>query len=130
MSREQHRSRLPAFLRSRIAFVGLLVLLILATVAVSLEASEDPDSPLVVRRSTPTSAPPPTTQTSQSPTPSPSPSGPLNVYGADGVGQFSPAVAGIPERVYVPNTKDGTVDVIDPTTFKVVRRLMAGRPPH
>ncbi len=50
----------------------------------------------------------------------------MQVYANDGVGAFSPAVAGIPERVYVPNTKDGTVDVIDPRTFKVIDRLAVG----
>jgi len=43
-----------------------------------------------------------------------------NVYQHTGVGQFSPAVAGIPARVYVPNGKSNTVSVIDPKTYKVV----------
>lgn len=52
------------------------------------------------------------------------------VYKADAPGEFSPAVAGFPERVYVPNTRDGTVDVIDPSTFKVVDVLDVGGTPH
>jgi YVTN family beta-propeller protein len=52
------------------------------------------------------------------------------VYTADSPGDFSPAVAEFPERVYVPNTQDGTVDIIDPSTFKVVDVLDVGGTPH
>jgi len=45
---------------------------------------------------------------------------PKNVYSSTAPGMFSPAVAGFPVRVYVPNTKSDTVDVIDPETFKIV----------
>ncbi len=53
-----------------------------------------------------------------------------SIYAADGRGQFSPAVAGIPPRVYVPNTLNGTVDEIDPATFRVIRRITVGGRPH
>src|SRR5579883_1091042 len=55
-----------------------------------------------------------------------------NPYAATRPGQFSPAVAGIPERVYVPNTKSNTVDVIDPATFTRVGHFPVGAtpPPH
>lgn len=43
-----------------------------------------------------------------------------NVYSEGVPGKFSAAVAGFPTRVYVPNTKSDTVDVIDPETFKIV----------
>ncbi|GAC1637117.1 MAG: hypothetical protein NVS4B2_25820 [Chloroflexota bacterium] len=36
----------------------------------------------------------------------------------------------MPERVYVPNSGDGTVDVIDPQTFQVVNRFAVGQIPH
>src|SRR5262245_19381596 len=55
---------------------------------------------------------------------------PGGVYAADARGNFSPAVTGFPERVYVPNTHDGTVDVIDPSTSKVVDVLVVGGTPH
>jgi YVTN family beta-propeller protein len=55
---------------------------------------------------------------------------PSNLYAADGLGRFSPAVKGFPERVYVPNTKSGTVDEIDPKTFKIVKVLKVGGVPH
>ena len=43
---------------------------------------------------------------------------------------FSPAVAGLPERVYVPNVSVGTVSIIDPKTYKVVATLTVGGSPH
>jgi hypothetical protein len=43
----------------------------------------------------------------------------VNVYAATEHGR-SPAVAGDPERVYVPNSKSGSVDVINPETFRIV----------
>jgi YVTN family beta-propeller protein len=38
--------------------------------------------------------------------------------------------AGIPERVYVPNVGDATVDVINPKTFRVVDHYAVGQIPH
>jgi len=43
-----------------------------------------------------------------------------NLYSAAGAGMMSPVVANFPSRVYVPNSKSDTVDVIDPSTFKIV----------
>lgn len=43
-----------------------------------------------------------------------------NVYAADGPGMVSAAIRSDPARVYVPNSKSDTVDVIDPATFKIV----------
>jgi YVTN family beta-propeller protein len=54
----------------------------------------------------------------------------VNLYAADAPGHFSPAVADVPARVYVPNTLDGTVDVIDPKTYTVVKHLLVGGQPH
>ena len=45
---------------------------------------------------------------------------PKNVYSETAPGKFSPAVAGFPTRVYVPNSKSDTVDVIDPETYKII----------
>jgi YVTN family beta-propeller protein len=51
-----------------------------------------------------------------------------NVYAAtEDPSALSPAVRGIPERVYVPNSESRTVDVIDPTTFKIIRHFPAAR---
>ena len=54
----------------------------------------------------------------------------VNIYAHDAAGDFSPAVAGIPERVYVPNTLSGTISVINPSTFRVIKTLRVGGEPH
>ncbi len=45
---------------------------------------------------------------------------PNNIYSETRPGMISPVIANYPSRVYVPNTKSDTVDVIDPETFKIV----------
>nr|WP_254857761.1 YncE family protein [Protofrankia sp. BMG5.30] len=55
---------------------------------------------------------------------------PVNVYAAAGANQLSPAVRGARQLVYVPNSDSDTVDVIDPTTFKVVDHFVTGRNPQ
>jgi YVTN family beta-propeller protein len=52
------------------------------------------------------------------------------VYAADHAGNFSPAVRGLQPRVYVPNTLDGTVSVINPATFHVTKTITVGGQPH
>lgn len=55
--------------------------------------------------------------------------GSLNVYASIEHG-MSPAVAGDPERVYVPNSESGSVDVIDPATFRIVSHFSVGSYPE
>ncbi|HSU32311.1 MAG TPA: cytochrome D1 domain-containing protein [Bryobacteraceae bacterium] len=55
---------------------------------------------------------------------------PNNVYSADGPGMVSPVAAGFPERVYVPNSKSDTVDVIDPKTYKIVGHFALPKDPR
>jgi YVTN family beta-propeller protein len=43
---------------------------------------------------------------------------------------MSPAVAGDPSLVYVPNTISNTVDVIDPTTYRIVDHFSVGTTPQ
>jgi hypothetical protein len=43
---------------------------------------------------------------------------------------LSPAVRGLPARVWVPNARRRTVELIDPRTFHVVRRLRVGNAPR
>ena len=62
--------------------------------------------------------------------PSPAPSSIPNVYANTAVGHFSPAVAGVPTRVYVPNSESNTVDVIDPVTLKVISSFPVPRRPQ
>jgi YVTN family beta-propeller protein len=60
----------------------------------------------------------------------PPPLDPRDIYAADRVGQLSPAVHGVPYRIYVPNSGGSTVDVIDPNTFKVVATYFTGLDPQ
>ena len=53
-----------------------------------------------------------------------------NVYANAGAGMLSAAVAGAKARIYVPNSESNTVDVIDPTTFKVVDHFAVGQLPQ
>lgn len=55
---------------------------------------------------------------------------PHDVYAANRPGKLSAAVAGFPERVYVPISGRNRVDVIDPHTFKVVDQFEVGRQPQ
>jgi YVTN family beta-propeller protein len=49
-----------------------------------------------------------------------------NVYASILPGGFSPAVRGVPERVYVPNSESGTVTEINPATFRIIRTFPTG----
>ncbi|GII86085.1 hypothetical protein Ssi03_40750 [Sphaerisporangium siamense] len=53
-----------------------------------------------------------------------------DVYANDRPGMLSPVVARFPSRVYVPNSDAGTVSVIDPRTYKVIRTFPVGRRPQ
>jgi YVTN family beta-propeller protein len=54
-----------------------------------------------------------------------------DVYAFTRAGMLSPAVAGVPSRVYVPNSKSDTVDVIDPETYRIVAHFpVGGLPQH
>ncbi len=55
---------------------------------------------------------------------------PLNVYADTMQPYLRRTTSGLPERVYVPNTADGTVDVIDPATRTVVGHFAVGAVPH
>jgi YVTN family beta-propeller protein len=55
---------------------------------------------------------------------------PGGVYAAATSTRLSAAVRDFPERVYVPNSGSGSVDVIDPATFKVVDHYTVGAVPH
>src|SRR5580658_7644836 len=55
---------------------------------------------------------------------------PKDIYAADHAGQLSAVVKSFPSYIYVPNTGSNRVDVIDPTTFKIVRHFKVGRQPQ
>lgn len=50
----------------------------------------------------------------------------VNVYAATGPDALSPAAARARPMVYVPNSESGTVTLIDPATYEVVRTIRAG----
>ena len=55
---------------------------------------------------------------------------PKDIYSETRSGLLSPVVKAFPSRVYVPNTVSNTVDVIDPSTFRVIDRFRVGRQPQ
>lgn len=58
------------------------------------------------------------------------PAAPFNVYANTMSGTVPCPLCQIPERVYVPNSGAGTVDVIDTNTFKVIDHYRVGQIPH
>src|ERR1044071_9550280 len=56
--------------------------------------------------------------------------GPPNLYAAAGAGMLSPAARRAVPLVYVPNSKDGSVTVIDQRTYTVGRTLPTGAVPQ
>lgn len=55
---------------------------------------------------------------------------PTDVWAADRPNLMSPVVRGMPERVYVPNSKSDTVTVIDPKSYRVLRTVRVGHEPQ
>ncbi len=55
---------------------------------------------------------------------------PGNLYSETQANKLSPAVAGAPPRIYVPNLKSNDVYVIDPATRKVIDRFRVGVNPQ
>ena len=55
---------------------------------------------------------------------------PANIYAAAGPDMLSPAVRGVPYRIYVPNSGGSTVTVIDPATYRVIDTYQAGLNPQ
>jgi len=55
---------------------------------------------------------------------------PVNIYADAGPDMFSPAVRGVPYRIYVPNSGGSTVTVIDPATYRVIASYQSGLNPQ
>jgi YVTN family beta-propeller protein len=53
-----------------------------------------------------------------------------NLYSADRAGMLSPVVKNFPARVYVPNSKSDSVDIIDPSTYKIVGHFSLPKHPQ
>jgi YVTN family beta-propeller protein len=58
------------------------------------------------------------------------PAVPPDVYAATQAGMLTPVARGLPRRVYVPDPGGAAVDVIDPATYRVLRRVAVGRAPR
>ena len=54
----------------------------------------------------------------------------VNVYAFDRPAMLAPAARDALSRIYVPNSRSGTVDVIDPSTYKVVEHFAVGALPQ
>lgn len=54
----------------------------------------------------------------------------INIYADANKNMFSPAVSNAIPRVYVPNSVDNTVSVIDPKTYKVINVFKVGKHPQ
>lgn len=54
----------------------------------------------------------------------------VNIYAATGASALAPVAARARPLVYVPNSRDGTVTVIDPHTYRVVRTFPTGALPQ
>ena len=63
-------------------------------------------------------------------TPAPTTTSLLNVYAGAGAGDFSAAVFGDKQYVYVPSNDAGTVTVIDQATMKVIDNFAVGKLPQ
>jgi YVTN family beta-propeller protein len=72
----------------------------------------------------------PTTSTAAPTTAPPTTAPPLNLYAATIAGNFAPQVDGLAPRVYVPNSDERSVSVIDPATMTVIDKFAAGVLPH
>lgn len=55
---------------------------------------------------------------------------PQDIYSEDRPGKLSPVVTAFRSLIYVPNSGSNTVDVIDPTTFKIINHFAVGRQPQ
>jgi YVTN family beta-propeller protein len=55
---------------------------------------------------------------------------PANIYADAGANMLSPAVRGVPFRIYVPNSGGSTVTVIDPSTYRVITTYETGMNPQ
>jgi YVTN family beta-propeller protein len=55
---------------------------------------------------------------------------PANIYADAGAGMLSPAVRGVPYRIYVPDSGGSTVTVINPATLRVIGTYHTGLNPQ
>jgi YVTN family beta-propeller protein len=53
-----------------------------------------------------------------------------NVYAATITPEVKESLAGLPERVYIPNVVDGTIHVVDPKTFEIIDYYVVEQLPY
>jgi YVTN family beta-propeller protein len=53
-----------------------------------------------------------------------------DIYSEARAAKLSPVARNFPERVYVPNSGSNTVEVIDPKSFRVIRKFAVGKQPQ
>ncbi|HET9692686.1 MAG TPA: hypothetical protein VFP61_16175 [Acidimicrobiales bacterium] len=58
------------------------------------------------------------------------PGGPVDIYSHDMAGDLAPQLLNVPPRVYVPESAGRGIDVIDPSTMKVIDRYDTGLDPQ
>jgi len=130
----RNRREAPAFLA-----------VLLAAIVPAFGCAGATGRPPVVAASPP-SGPPSAEPEGPAPSPAPAPAppalprGPLpgmppvldpdDIYSETRPGKLSHVVKDFPERVYVPNSKSNTVDVIDPKTFKIIDHFDVGLLPQ
>ncbi|QVI21728.1 YncE family protein [Nocardia tengchongensis] len=107
---------------ARRARLGLILPLVM--LAGCSNADTGPASPSATPASTPAGAAPAAAEAPRLLPGMPPPLSPTDVYA--GTRELSPAVAGQPTRVYVPNSESHTISVIDPDTFQVVDTFPSG----
>ena len=108
------------------------VVVLLAVASVVSACSSGSESASAAHSRSPTTRPGPTSTSAPRATTDPlTGAGPgVDVYAHTHAGMLAPAVANDPPRVYVPNTLSNTVDVIDPTTLKVIDHFAVGDTPQ
>jgi YVTN family beta-propeller protein len=105
-------------------------LAIITVIAIGGACSSNGGSQTTKRPRTAATSTVPTNASGPTTTATASAAGPDIVYEHTLAGMLSPAVAGDPARVYVPNSESGTVDVIDPATFTVIDHFATGALPQ
>ncbi|MCU1538953.1 MAG: Vegetative incompatibility protein [Humibacillus sp.] len=110
----------------RAAALGLLSAVLLGgcSTAPDAAASSTPSSPVAATSSTPTRGSTPTPSPSATTSPPPLP------YAHTGAGAVTGAAVRAKPLVYVPNQLAGTLEVIDPATLTVVRRVRVPASPE
>lgn len=107
----------------------VLALTVFATVLAAAGCSSDATS-TAPAGGTPSSAASSGATPSSPASPSSSASATTNVYAADAAGALTGAARTAKPMVYVPNTLSDTVQLIDPSTYKVIGRFGTGREPQ